>query len=188
MTTTSDGLAFIHPTAIVEEGASIGARTRIWHRSHVRSGSTIGDDCSLGFSVYVDEGAVIGDRCKIQNHVSIFNGVTLEDDILVGPSVTFTNDLYPRAGDGDWQMTETLVRRGVGLGANSTIVCGVTIGEWAMIGAGSVVTNDVPANALVVGNPARQIGWVCSCGNRLGTTDQPISDCTQCGAIWRADR
>jgi UDP-2-acetamido-3-amino-2,3-dideoxy-glucuronate N-acetyltransferase len=184
--TSTDGLGYVHPTAIVEDGAAVGPGTRIWHRAHVRSGSVIGNDCSLGFSVYVDEGAKIGDRCKIQNHVSVFNGVNLESDILVGPSVTFTNDLFPRAQNEGWEITDTLVRRGASLGANSTIVCGVTIGEWAMVGAGAVVTTDVPSNALVVGNPARQIGWVCSCGNRLGSMDEPLANCTQCGAEWGA--
>jgi acetyltransferase-like isoleucine patch superfamily enzyme len=184
---TSGGLQFVHPTAIVEDNAEIGDRTKVWHRSHVRAGSVIGDDCSLGFAVYVDEGAVIGSRCKIQNHVSVFKGVTIEDDVLVGPSVTFTNDLYPRAQD-DWRITDTLIGRGASLGANSTIVCGVVVGPWAMVGAGSVVVDDVPANALVVGNPAKQIGWVCSCGNRLGSADAPISDCDRCGAVWSGDR
>lgn len=184
MTTTSDGAHYVHPTATVEDGAEIGERTKIWHRSHIRSGSVIGEDCSLGFSVYVDQGVTIGNRCKVQNHVSIFKGVTLEDEILVGPSATFTNDLFPRAQDDEWEITETLVRHGASLGANSTIVCGVTVGEWAMVGAGAVVVADVPANALVVGNPARQNGWVCSCGSRIGSSDQPMSDCLRCGREW----
>lgn len=174
----------VHPTATVEDGASIGAGTRIWHHAHVRTGSSVGKDSSLGFCVFVDSGVTIGDRCKIQNHVSIYNGVTLESEILVGPSVTFTNDLYPRADNPEWSVTETKVRRGASLGANSTIVCGVEIGEWAMIGAGSVVIDDVAPNALVVGNPARQVGWVCSCGGRLGSVSQPDHKCVRCGSEW----
>lgn len=174
----------VHPTATVEEGASIGAGTSIWHQAHVRTHSTIGDDCSLGFCVFVDSGVTIGDRCKIQNHVSIYQGVTLESEILVGPSVTFTNDLYPRADSPEWRVIETKVRHGASLGANSTIVCGVEIGPWAMVGAGSVVIGDVAPNALVVGNPARQIGWVCSCGGRLGSTTDPITTCGRCGSEW----
>lgn len=184
MTDISSTAARVHETATVEEGAVVGARTRIWHQAHIRAGSVIGDDCSLGFCVYVDSGVTVGDRCKIQNHVSIYTGVTLESEILVGPSVTFTNDLYPRSENPGWSVTETRVRRGASLGANSTIVCGVEIGEWAMVGAGSVVVDDVAPNSLVVGNPARQIGWVCSCGGRLDSTADPITTCSRCGSEW----
>lgn len=150
---------FVHDTAIAEAGAEIGAGTSVWHHAHVRSGATVGRDCNLGKNVYVDADAVVGDRVKVQNNVSIYSGVTLGDDVFVGPSAVFTNDLYPRATS-DWHLTATTVLNGASIGANATIVAGVTIGPRAMIGAGTVVIADVPANALVVGNPARQIGWV----------------------------
>lgn len=158
---------FVHPTAIVEEGAVLGAGTSVWHHAHVRSGAVLGEGCVVGKSSFVDQGVTIGDRVKIQNHVSIFNGVVLENDILVGPSVCFTNDLYPRARSGsgaEWVPTPTLVKSGVAIGANSTIVCGNTIEEWAVIGAGSVVSKDVPAYALIMGNPAKVRGWVDEAG------------------------
>lgn len=159
MTTEPPEPIFIHDTAIVEAGAVLGAGTQVWHHAHVRSDAVIGRGCTLGKGVYIDQGVTIGDRVKIQNHVSVYVGVTLQDDIMVGPSACFTNDLRPRSGDG-WQVTPTLVKSGVGIGANATIVCGATIGRWAMIGAGTVVVGDVPDHALVVGNPSRVIGWV----------------------------
>lgn len=154
----------IHETAVVDPAAKIGSGTSVWHFCHVRAGTTIGTDCSLGHCVFVDQGSTIGDRVRIQNHVSVFSGVTIGDDVLVGPAVTFTNDRYPRVG-GEWTPVRTVIGNGVGLGANSTIVCGATIGAWAMVGAGSVVVGDIPAHALVVGNPARVIGWVNREGN-----------------------
>lgn len=162
---------FVHESAIVEDGASLGSGTRIWHFGHVRSGARIGSDCNLGKGVYVDNGVEVGDRVKVQNHVSLFEGVHLGDDVMVGPSAVFTNDLRPRASD-DWTLTPTFVGRGVGIGANSTIVCGSTIGEWAMVGAGTVVVGDVPAHALVVGNPSRIIGWVNVAGDVVSRDDQ----------------
>lgn len=175
----------IHPTAIVESGAQIGAGTRIWHHTHVRSGSRIGTDCSIGFSVYVDTGVVIGDRCKIQNHVSVYQGVILEDDVFVGPSVTFTNDRYPRATSPGWRIVPTTVRGGASLGAKSTIVCGVEIGAWSMIGAGAVVTADVPPHGLVTGSPARLRAWVCRCGRPLfGLGEAAPERCAHCGRTW----
>lgn len=155
---------YVHPTAIAEDGASIGTGTSIWHHAHIRAGATIGTDGNLGKNVYVDATAVIGDRVKVQNNVSIYSGVTLGDDVFVGPSAVFTNDLYPRAAS-DWQLTPTTVDDGASIGANATIVAGVTIGRHAMVGAGTVVIADVPPNALVVGNPARQIGWVDATGD-----------------------
>jgi UDP-2-acetamido-3-amino-2,3-dideoxy-glucuronate N-acetyltransferase len=176
--------AEIHPTALVEAGAMVGAGTRIWHRSHVRDGAWIGAGCSIGFAVYVDQGAVIGDRCKIQNHVSVYRGVVLDDDVFVGPSVTFTNDRYPRAASTDWEVVATRVRRGASIGAHATIVCGVEVGAWSMVAAGAVVTRDVPAHALVVGSPARLRAWVCTCGRPLAASGEQLLDrCAHCGRI-----
>lgn len=161
-----------HETAIVEDGAQIGEGTRIWHHAHVRAGSRIGSGCNLGKNTYVDEGAVVGDRCKIQNNVSIYRGVTLGDDVFVGPSAVFTNDLLPRASDDGFEVTPTAVGRGASIGANATIVCGHEIGAFAMVGAGAVVTRDVEAHELVVGNPALRIGWVAEDGSILSREHQ----------------
>jgi len=175
-------LAQVHPSATVEADAVVGPRTRVWHGCHVRAGSRIGSDCSLGFAVYVDTGVVIGDRCKVQNHVSLYHGVVLEDEVFVGPSAVFTNDLTPRAQSPDWEVSPTLVRRGASIGANATVVCGVEIGAWAMIGAGAVVTADVPANALVLGVPGRVRGQVCTCGHVLAHDHAaPPEHCSRCG-------
>ena len=165
----------IHPSAEVSEKAVIGDGTSIWHHAQVREGAVIGKNCIIGKGVYIDTGVSIGDNVNIQNYVSVYHGVAIEDGVFIGPHVCFTNDLYPRAvnPDGslkkadDWVVMETRVCRGASLGANSTIRCGVTIGEWAMIGAGSVVTRDVPPFGLAYGNPARLRGFVCSCGALL---------------------
>jgi acetyltransferase-like isoleucine patch superfamily enzyme len=171
---------YVHPTAEVEEGAQVGEGTRIWRQAHVRSHAIIGERCNIGKGVYVEAHVRIGSQVKIQNHVSLFEGVVIEDGVFIGPHVCFTNDLYPRAitPDGrlkdatDWQVTPTLVKYGASLGANATLVCGITIGEFALIGAGSVVMKDVPPHALVVGNPARLIGYVCKCAHRLSNLEQ----------------
>lgn len=174
--------AFVHPTAIVEGGALVGPGTRIWHRSHVRAESRIGAGCTIGFAVYVDTGVVIGDRCKIQNHVSVYRGVVLEDEVFVGPAVSFTNDLYPRAGSEEWEVVPTHVRRGASLGANATVVCGVELGAWSMIGAGAVVTANVPPHGLMLGTPARVRGWVCICGRVLARHGDVLPPtCGNCG-------
>ncbi len=158
---------YAHPTAVVES-KEIGDGTRIWHFAHIREGSRIGRNCNLGKSVYIDTAAEIGNNVKIENFVSVYRGVKLEDDVFVGPAVTFTNDLYPRSFSWDAEhVVPTRVCRGASIGANSTIVCGITIGEYAMIGAGSVVSKDVPPNALVLGHAAEIVGWVCECGKRL---------------------
>lgn len=165
----------IHSTAEVSEKASIGEGTSIWHQAQVREGVTIGERCIIGKGVYIDAGVKIGRHVKIQNYVSVFHGVTLEDGVFVGPHVCFTNDLRPRAinPDGslkaaeDWTLSLTRIGYGAALGANSTIRCGITIGAWAMVGSGSVVTGDVPDYGLVWGNPARLHGFVCTCGERL---------------------
>jgi len=158
---------FVHPTAIVEENVEIGEGTRIWHFVHVREGARIGKHCNIGKDVYIDAGVKIGSYVKIQNGVSVYRGVTLEDYVFVGPYAVFTNDLYPRSFVSDWELVSTLVREGASIGANATIVCGVTIGRYAMVGAGAVVTRDVPDHGLVVGNPARLVGFVCFCGRPL---------------------
>jgi UDP-2-acetamido-3-amino-2,3-dideoxy-glucuronate N-acetyltransferase len=157
-----------HDTAIVDAGAIIGAGTRLWHWTHVCAGARIGDRCSLGQNVFVSNRVVIGANVKVQNNVSIYDGVTLEDDVFCGPSMVFTNVVNPRSAiSRKDEYKPTLVRRGASLGANCTIVCGVTIGEYALVGAGAVVTRDVPAFALVVGVPAHQVGWISQYGERL---------------------
>jgi UDP-2-acetamido-3-amino-2,3-dideoxy-glucuronate N-acetyltransferase len=160
--------ATIHPSAIVDEGAQIGEGTRVWHFTHVCAGARIGRDCSLGQNVYVANRVVIGNNVKIQNNVSVYDEVTLEDDVFCGPSMVFTNVYNPRSAvsrKADYR--KTLVKRGASLGANCTIVCGITIGEHAFIGAGAVVNRDVPAYALMAGVPARRIGWMSRHGERL---------------------
>lgn len=171
-----------HDTAVIEDGASIGRGTTIWHHAHIRSGSQVGANCMLGKNVYVDDGAVIGDGCRIQNNVSVYAGVELETEVFVGPSVVFTNDRVPRAASSEWNVVPTLVRHGASLGANSTIVCGVTIGSYATVAAGAVVTRDVEDHWLVAGNPARQVGWVCMCGNVISRgPERPSAGCPACG-------
>jgi UDP-2-acetamido-3-amino-2,3-dideoxy-glucuronate N-acetyltransferase len=182
--------ASIHPTAEVAPEAQVGDGTRIWRQAHVREFAVIGESCNIGKGVYIDAGVHIGSRVKIQNHVSIFEGVTLEDGVFVGPHVCFTNDMFPRAigNDGalknadDWEITPTLVCYGASIGAGSVIVCGVTIGTFALVGAGSVVTRDVPPYALVYGNPARQYGYVCRCARRL-TNVHPLPASAQTSSI-----
>jgi UDP-2-acetamido-3-amino-2,3-dideoxy-glucuronate N-acetyltransferase len=173
----------VHATAIVEDGANIGVGTRIWHHAHVRAGAKVGRACNLGKNVFVDEGATVGDRVKIQNNVSLYSGVHLEDEVLVGPSAVFTNDRYPRAVSPDWTVSETTVRRGASIGANATIVAGVEIGHWAMVGAGAVVIKNIAAHELVAGNPARRLGWVCRCGHVIarGSGDLRPAVCDRCG-------
>lgn len=174
------GEVFIHKTAEVSPQARIGAGTKIWNQAQVREGVRIGEGCIISKNVYIDENVQIGSHVKIQNNVNVYHGVTVEDDVFLGPSMTFTNDMFPRAFNDDWVVSDTLVRRGSSIGANATIRCGITIGEYAMIGAGSTVTKDVPAHALVVGNPARQIGWVCKCGQKL----QEDGTCPACGQAY----
>lgn len=160
---------FVHPTAIVDDGAQVGSGSKIWHFSHVLPGTSIGSGCVLGQNVMVGPNVTVGDRCKIQNNVSIYTGVVLEDEVFCGPSCVFTNVLTPRAFvERKDEFAPTRVCRGATIGANATIVCGVTIGRYAMVGAGAVVTRDVPEYALVVGCPARRLGWVSRTGERLG--------------------
>lgn len=156
----------IHDSAIVERGAHVGANTHVWHFSHVRTLAFVGESCVLGKGVYIDTGVRIGDRCKIQNDVSVYQGVTLEDDVFVGPKVAFTNDPYPRAF-GPWEPVPTRVCQGASLGAGAVILCGVTIGKYAMVAAGAVVTHDVPSYGKVKGNPAVLDGYVGKDGRPL---------------------
>lgn len=158
----------VHPSAIVDDGAQIGAGSRVWHFAHVCAGARVGEGCSLGQGVFVGNDVVIGRNVKVQNHVSVYDAVTLEDDVFCGPSMVFTNVYNPRSAVvRKHEYRRTLVRRGATLGANCTVVCGSTIGEFAFVGAGAVVTGDVPPHALVVGVPARQIGWMSEHGERL---------------------
>lgn len=148
----------IHPTAILEDGAKVGTGTKIWHFAHVRKGSEIGENCIVGKGVYIDSGVIIGNGCKFQNNVNVYHGVTIGNNVFVGPNATFTNDMYPRAEIwDDERLVKTIVKDGVSIGAGSVIVCGITLSEYCIVGAGSVVTKDVPPYSLVVGNPAKVI-------------------------------
>lgn len=159
---------YTHPTAVIDKGATIGTGTKIWHFSHIMPGCKIGERCNIGQNVVISPGVVLGTNVKVQNNVSIYEGVTCEDDVFLGPSMVFTNVINPRSAvNRRGQYTTTRVGRGASIGANATIVCGHDIGEYAFVGAGAVVTKDVMPYALVVGNPARQIGWVSEYGHRL---------------------
>lgn len=174
---------FVHESSYVDEPCEIGEGTRIWHFSHVMKGCVIGPRCNIGQNVVVSPGVRMGENCKIQNNVSLYTGVELEDHVFCGPSMVFTNVVNPRSEvvrrD---EYRRTLVRRGASIGANATVVCGITIGAYAFIGAGAVVTRDVPDFALVVGNPARQRGWMCRCGVKLGAVEGGRATCGACGA------
>ena len=169
---------FVHPSSYVDDGATIGKDTKIWHFSHIMSNTTIGENCNIGQNVVAGPDVIIGNGCKIQNNVSLYKGVTLEDDVFCGPSMVFTNVFNPRAHIKRMdEARPTLIKRGASLGANCTIVCGITVGCYAFVGAGAVVTKDIPDHALVYGNPAAVRGWVCECGEKL-----PDSlTCTGCG-------
>jgi UDP-2-acetamido-3-amino-2,3-dideoxy-glucuronate N-acetyltransferase len=176
---------FVHESSYVDDGAKIGAGTKVWHFSHILPGAVIGERCNLGQNVVVMGGTRIGNNVKIQNNVSIYEGVHLEDDVFCGPSCVFTNVLNPRSHvSRKHEYRQTLVRRGASIGANATIVCGVTLGEYSFIGAGAVVTADVPAFALMVGVPARRVGWMCQCGVRLVFAGDSAT-CAACGARYR---
>lgn len=177
---------FIHESSYVDENVSIGDGTKIWHFCHVQKGAQIGEFCSLGQNVNVSNNVKIGNGVKIQNNVSIYEGVELEDYVFCGPSMVFTNDLTPRSkypkGPGSYK--RTLVQYGASIGANATIICGNIIGKWAMIASGAVVTKDVPAYALMAGIPAKRIGWVCECGERLNETLK----CSTCGRVYALEQ
>ncbi|CAG0943383.1 UDP-2-acetamido-3-amino-2,3-dideoxy-glucuronate N-acetyltransferase [Candidatus Brocadiaceae bacterium] len=160
-------MVYIHPSANVHPTALIGNGTKIWINVQIRENAQVGENCIISKDVYIDHAVTIGNDCKIQNSVSVYNGVTIEDKIFVGPNVSFTNDKVPRAFNREWKVTPTIVKTGASIGANATIVCGVTIGEFAMVAAGAVVTKNVAPFALVAGNPARQIGTVDEAGNRI---------------------
>ncbi|MCK6485000.1 MAG: N-acetyltransferase [Phycisphaerae bacterium] len=175
---------FVHPSSVIDPPVTIGTGTRIWHFCHVYSGAVIGERCVLGQNVCVAATARIGNNVKIQNNVSIYDGVTLEDDVFCGPSCVFTNVVNPRSHvSRKHEYRPTLVRRGATIGANATIICGVTLGRYSFIGAGAVVTRDVPDFALLVGNPARRIGWMCRCGERLNETRAALN-CPACPARY----
>jgi len=173
----------VHETAIVDPGAQIGVGTRVWHWVHVCAGARIGERCVLGQNVFVGNKVVIGNNVRIQNNVSVYDDVTLEDDVFCGPSMVFTNVLNPRSHvSRKDEYRPTLVRRGASIGANATVVCGHTIGEFAFVGAGAVVTRDIAPHALVVGTPARRVGWMCKCGERLPAG--PHAQCAACGSRY----
>lgn len=179
---------FVHESSYVDAPCEIGAGTKIWHFSHIMSGCKIGRNCNIGQNVVVSPQVVLGDNVKVQNNVSIYTGVVCEDDVFIGPSVVFTNVINPRSAiPRKDKYKSTLIKRGVSIGANATIVCGHTIGEYAMIGAGSVITKDVKPYALMVGNPARQIGWVSECGNRLHFSKDGIAECSESGQLYKLD-
>ncbi len=177
---------FAHETAVIDEGAFIGKGTRIWHFSHIMAGCRIGENCNLGQNVVVSPDVVLGNNVKVQNNVSIYTGVVCEDDVFLGPSMVFTNVTNPRSAvNRRGQYAATLVKKGATIGANSTIVCGHNIGEFAFIGAGAVVTKDIAPYALVVGNPSRQIGWVSEYGHRLGFDKNGLAACSESGQKYR---
>lgn len=174
---------FVHPTSVIDEKVYIGEGTKVWHFCHIQSGAEIGKNCSFGQNVNVSNNVKIGNGCKVQNNVSLYEGVELEDDVFCGPSCVFTNDLTPRAKypKGRAAYKKTLIKHGASIGANATVVCGHTVGKWAMIAAGAVVTSNVPNHALMMGVPARIRGWVCECGNVL--SDDLV--CNRCGRTYK---
>ena len=183
---------FVHESSYVDDNVELGDGTKVWHFSHVQGGTRIGKNCSLGQNVNVGNNVKIGDSVKIQNNVSIYEGVELEDYVFCGPSMVFTNIMNPRSEfpqRGSEFYLKTLIKKSASLGANSTIVCGNTVGKYAFVGAGTVVTKDVPDYAMVVGTPSRQIGWICACGNKLSLTTSPDSEekatCSKCSREYQ---
>lgn len=188
-----DPAARVHPSADVEADVTIGPGTAVWHRAHIRSGARIGAECVVGGGVFVDAGVVIGDRVKIQNGALVYHGATVEDGVFIGPAAIITNDRHPRAirPDGalatasDWDVSAVTLRSGCSIGAGAIVIAGCDVGAFAMVGAGAVVTRTVPAYALVVGNPAKAIGWICSCGTRLADGPADPLTCPACERRYR---
>ncbi|MCS6823794.1 MAG: N-acetyltransferase [Cytophagaceae bacterium] len=179
---------FAHPTAVIDEGCTIGKGTKIWHFSHIMPNCIIGQNCNIGQNVVVSPEVVLGNNVKVQNNVSIYTGVICEDDVFLGPSMVFTNVINPRSAvNRRGQYAKTIVKKGATIGANATIVCGHTIGEYAFVGAGAVVTKNIPAYALVVGNPARQTGWMSEYGHKLVFNEQGIATCPESGQRYKLE-
>ncbi len=182
----------IHPTADVSADAKIGAGTRVWHYAQIREGAVVGEECIIGKGVYIDRDVVVGNRVKIQNQACLYRGLRVDDGVFIGPHVVFANDRYPRAiskegrllGGDDWRPESTHVGHGASIGAGSVVLPGVSIGRWAMVAAGSLVSRDVPDQALVMGRPARQRGYVCECGHRLEHGEESVWRCLTCGATY----
>lgn len=184
----SDKAYFAHETAVIDDGCQIGAGTKIWHFSHIMPDCVIGERCNIGQNVVVSPKVILGTNVKVQNNVSIYTGVICEDDVFLGPSMVFTNVINPRSAvNRRGQYARTVVKKGASIGANATIICGNDIGEYALIGAGAVVTKDVPAYALIVGNPAKQIGWVSTYGHRLTFDNQGLATCEESGQRYRLE-
>ena len=180
---------FIHPTAVVDEGATLGEGTKVWHFSHIMSDAMVGERCNIGQNVVISPGVVLGSNVKIQNNVTLYTGVICDDDVFLGPSCGFTNVVNPRSAvNRRGQYAQTRVGRGASIGANATIVCGHDIGQFAFIGAGAVVTKQVPDYALVVGNPARQMGWMSEFGHKLLFDEQGLANCPESGEAYRLDQ
>jgi len=179
---------FAHETAVVDEGCQIGEGTKIWHFSHIMPNCTLGEKCNIGQNVVISPDVVLGNNVKVQNNVSLYTGVECEDDVFLGPSMVFTNVINPRSGvNRRGQYSKTIVKKGASIGANATIVCGHDIGEYAFIGAGTVVTKTVKPYALVVGNPARQIGWMSEYGHRLEFNDNGLATCEESGEKYKIE-
>lgn len=181
-------LFFAHPSAYIDEGCEIGAGTKIWHFSHIMSNCKLGENCNIGQNVVISPQVVLGKNVKIQNNVSIYTGVICEDDVFLGPSMVFTNVINPRSAvNRKSEYAQTVVKKGASIGANATIVCGHDIGEYAFIGAGAVVTKTVKPYALMVGNPAKQLGWMSEYGHRLSFDDKGLATCPESGQVYRIE-
>jgi len=180
---------YVDPTAIIDKKVSLGSCTKVWHFVHIMEDAKIGKKCVFADYVYVGKGVNIGNNVKLENRVTVYEGVTIEDNVFVGPHVTFTNDHYPRSFNTDWKILQTLVKEGSSIGAGTVIVCGTTIGEYSLVGAGSVVTKNIPPHALAYGNPARIRGFVCRCGRKLETREKKRShvfmECTVCNEKYK---
>ncbi|RYZ20586.1 MAG: N-acetyltransferase [Chitinophagaceae bacterium] len=184
----SNSASFVHPSAIIDEGCEIGEGVNVWHFCHVMPGCKIGDGCSLGQNVFVANGVVLEKNVKVQNNVSLYEGVICEDDVFIGPSAVFTNVINPRSFvNRKTQYQQTIVRKGATIGANATVICGNEIGAYAFVGAGTVVTKSVPAYALIVGNPARQLGWMSEFGYRLDFNEQGMARCEESGEMYKIE-